>query len=497
METPNVLPRSTGAPPDASLLIERLAAVVGPRGLVTGADGAPYEVGARYGRGAALCVVRPATADEVSEVVKLCVAHGVQVVPQGANTGLVGASSPDDSRLQVVLSLSRLRGDIALDTVNRSVQVPAGMLLQEVNAALAGHGLWFPVDLGANPSIGGMVAANTGGTRLIRYGDVRHNLLSLEVVLFHPPGHRLTLGRALRKDNTGLDLKQLFVGGSGAGGVITSATLEVHRLPTQSATALVVPTDLDQVVPLLADLEAELGDYLSAFEGLSGPAMQAAVEHVPSLRNPFAPEPIPPYAVLIELASASSPTYARLDLQEALTQFLQDRFGPMVDNAVIGNGPDLWSLRHSISEGARALGKPIAFDVSVPRSRIMAFREAALKIVDERYGHLMVVDFGHVADGGVHFNVIWPHDAALAYDAATVSALRDEIYALVVDGFHGSFSAEHGVGPFNLHYYHRYTAPQAMHMAAQIRAITDPRRHCGTVDLGPPPVAAQHPQPAA
>lgn len=473
-------------PTDTTSFIADLARLVGPRGLLQGTDMASFEVGARYGHGAALCVVRPASVDEVSAVVRLCAARGVQLVPQGANTGLVGASSPDASRQQVLLSLSRLRGEPVLDKGNRSVAVPAGVLLQELNEFLAPHGLWFPVDLGANPSMGGMVAANTGGTRLIRYGDVRHNLLSLDVVLFHPPGLRVTLGRALRKDNTGLDLKQLFVGGAGAGGVITAATLEVHKLPRQNATALVVPSDLSKVLPLLEALESDLGDYLSAFEGISGLAMQAAVDHVPSLRNPFAPDPVPPYAVLIELESTASKTYTQMDLQETLNLFLQDRYEDMVENAVIGNGHELWSLRHAISEGARALGKPIAFDVSVPRSRIMDFREAALQLVEHRYGHLLVVDFGHIADGGVHFNVIWPSDAPMAYDPVTVSALRDDIYELVVSQFGGSFSAEHGVGPFNLRYYQRYTSRQEMLMAEQVRRITDPGLLCGGVNLGAP-----------
>ncbi len=471
---------------DVTSFIDALAQVVGARGLLQGSDMQPYETGARYGQGAALCVVRPASSDEVSAVVRLCAAHGMKVVPQGANTGLVGASSPDGSHRQVLLSLGRLRGDPVLDAGNRSVRVPAGLLLQELNEFLAPHGLWFPVDLGANPSMGGMVAANTGGTRLIRYGDVRHNLLSLEVVLFEPAGERVTLGRALRKDNTGLDLKQLFVGGAGVGGVITSVTLEVHRLPRQNATALVVPSDLSKVVPLLDALEADLGDYLSAFEGISGLAMQAAVDHVPSLRNPFAPDPVPPYAVLIELESSASKAYTHLDLQEALNLFLQDRYEDLIENAVIGNGHELWSLRHSISEGARALGRPIAFDVSVPRSSIMDFRAAALSLVAQRYGHLHVVDFGHIADGGVHFNVIWPADAAQPYDAKTVRSLRDDLYDLVVVQFGGSFSAEHGVGPFNLRYYQRYTPRPLMQMTEQVRHITDPQRLCGGVDLGPP-----------
>ncbi|MDR0225380.1 MAG: FAD-binding oxidoreductase [Burkholderiaceae bacterium] len=464
--------------------VSALRAIVGERGLLQGADMASYEQGARYGLGRALCVLRPDSVEQVQAVVRWCAARGVRLVPQGANTGLVGASTPDDSATEVVLSTSRLRAHCEIDVDNRSVSVDAGVTLQELNERLEPHGLWFPIDLGANPTVGGMIAANTGGTRLIRYGDVRHNLLALQAVLLEPAGELLELGRALRKDNTGPDLKQLFVGTSGAGGILTRATLEVHVRPSQSATALVVPTSDAAVLQLLQALERELGDFLSAFEGLSGHAMQAAIDHVPNLRNPFAPEPAPDFALLIELEASGSRTYTGLDLQEALNQFLQDQFEQTIDNAVIGNGHELWHLRHSISEGARALGKPIAFDVSVPRSRIMAFCRAARALVAAEFPFLHVVDFGHIADGGVHFNVIWRHGADQAYDAATVQALRDRIYAMVVEEFGGSYSAEHGVGPHNLAYYRRYASPAARRLAQGLRRLVDPAQLCGSVDFG-------------
>ncbi|MBP9939891.1 MAG: FAD-binding oxidoreductase [Comamonas sp.] len=474
----------------ADTLAQALLPLVGERGLLQGSDMASYEQGARYGQGKALCVVRPANVQEVQAVVRWCATHHIALVPQGANTGLVGSSTPDDSATQVVLSTSRLRNVCEVDAANRSVTVDAGITLQELNEKLEPHGLWFPIDLGANPSVGGMVAANTGGTRLIRYGDVRHNLLALQTVLLNPQGEVLDMGRALRKDNTGPDLKQLFVGTSGAGAIITRATLEVHRKPQQSATALVVPTSDEAVLQLLQALERDLGDYLSAFEGLSGHAMQAAIDHVPNLRNPFAPEPAPDFAILIELEAASSKAYTGLDLQDTLSLFLQNQFEQTIDNAVIGNGHELWHLRHSISEGARALGKPIAFDVSVPRSRIMDFCRAARAVVAQDFPFLHVVDFGHIADGGVHFNVIWRSDASQTYDPAVVSALRDRIYAMVVQDFAGSFSAEHGVGPHNVAYYRQYTPPPARRLAQGLRQLMDPQKLCGTVDFGDNSAAA-------
>ncbi len=460
-------------------------AIVGPTGILLHDDAKPYEVGTRYGQGSALCVVRPADTQQVCAVVRWCVSQHVQVVVQGANTGLVGAGTPNASGGQIVLSLSRLRRACVVDAGNRSVSVEAGVLLQELNDQLEPHDLCFPVDLGANPSIGGMVASNTGGTRLIRYGDVRHNLLALEVVLFNPPGELVQFGSALRKDNTGSDLKQLFVGTSGACGVITGVTLEVHPRVRQSATALVVPVDDAAVTVLLQALEFGFGDFLTAFEGMSANAMKVAIDHIPGLYNPFAPEALPDFAILIELESSLSHLYAPLDLQDMLTRFLEDQFDSTISNAVIGRGTELWQLRHGISEGSRGLGRTVAFDVSVPRSRLMEFRRVATTLVAEKFPFLSVVDFGHIADGGVHFNVIWLRDAMPAYDPAVVTALRDSIYALVVESFKGSFSAEHGVGPHNLHYYRTYTPGISQSLAAGIKQLVDPLGLCGNVDFGP------------
>jgi FAD/FMN-containing dehydrogenase len=300
----------------------------------------------------------------------------------------------------------------------------------------------------------------------------------------------MRLGRALRKDNTGYDLKQLFVGTAGAGGIVTRATLEVHPLPKQSATALIVPTSDDAVMALLAAIEAELGDFLSAFEGLSGDAMRAAIAHVPNLRNPFKPEPAPDFAVLVELESASSPALCGLDLQDTLNRFLEDKFETLVANAVIGNGSDLWQLRHALSEGTRSLGKTIAFDVSVPRSRIMAFRRAASAILACEFPQVLLADFGHIADGGLHFNVVWPKDAHAPYAPEVVKSLRDRIYDLVVREYDGSFSAEHGVGPHNIDYYRRYTDPITQAIAGRLRALSDPLKLCGAVDFGALPTSS-------
>lgn len=478
------------------VFLQSIAGVVGEPGLVTGDDMARYEEGARYGLGRALCVVRPETAEQVSRVVQLCVASGIRVIPQGANTGLVGASTPDDSGWQVVMSLGRLRRRCEIDAVNRTVEVDAGVLLHELNETLEPHGLWFPVDLAADPSVGGMVATNTGGTRLVRYGDVRHNLLAVEAVLFWPPGQIVRWGNALRKNNTGFDHKQLLVGAGGAGGVITGATLEVSMRPVQKAMALIVPASGDAVTALLCSAEAELGDFLSAFEGLSRNAILAALHHIPSLRNPFGSAPVPEFVLLIEVASCASAAQCGMDLEECLTRFLAGRLGGDIDDAVLGRGDDLWNLRHSLSEGARALGVVIGCDISVRRSDIMRFRREAASLVSTRYPQMTVVDFGHIGDGGLHFNLVWPHGHREACNDKVIRNVRDDIYEMVVNRFGGSYSAEHGIGPHNFDSYRKFSSPDTLALSGRIQDLLDPQGLCGAVRLGAPHAPAAQGAPA-
>jgi FAD/FMN-containing dehydrogenase len=299
---------------DSNLLQQRISDLLGPQGCLVAADQRqPYEKGARYGDGRSLCIARPANVEEAAELMRLCASEKIRIVAQGANTGLVGASSPDRSGLDVVLSMERIKGVIDIDPVDRVVQAYAGTRLSDLNQVLRQHELCFPIDLAADPSLGGMLAANTGGARLIRYGDVRHNVLGLEALLIDPPGQRLDLTNRLRKNNTGPDWKQNFIGSGGAYGIITQAVLQVHPLPQQCATALVVPASLQAAALLLRDAERNFSDFLSAFEGISHNAMQSVLQHIPAIQAPF--EPLPPYAFLIELSSAR-PRSADFDLEK-------------------------------------------------------------------------------------------------------------------------------------------------------------------------------------
>ena len=447
-------------------------------------DREKYERGYRYGSGHALAVARPATVTELTAVVRYCFAHGIRMVPQGANTGLVGASTPDESGEELIVSLDRLRGVESIDAHNRTACVRAGTRLSELNREVAPHELFCPIDLGADPSLGGMVATNTGGSRLLRYGDVRRSLLGLEVILPDADATVLCDLTGLRKDNSGIDLKHLFVGTSGSLGIITRVQVELQRLPRQAAAALIIPTTHAAVPHLLTALEAEAGEFLSAFEGMSANALEAAFTHNRRLRNPFSGGELPAYAVLVELVS-SLPA-GQVDLSDLLTQLLvrlMEQHDPLVKDACFSRPEDFWAIRHSISDGLRDYGPVVGFDISVARSRLPALRAELIALLAEHYPGLRICDFGHCGDGGDHFNLVWPRESG-PYNAKVVEAVRELVYDRVVRQYGGSFSAEHGVGPHNIAYYRRYADPAERLLAQGLKGACDPKGLLGRVDFG-------------
>ena len=457
--------------------------MVGPGGLILDpADRAAYETPARYAGGVAAAVVRPATTEQVSAVVAYCVRQGLKFVPQGANTGLAEGSTPDASGSHIVLSLDRLTAPLELDAADRTATVGAGVRLSTLNAALEPHGLFLPIDLGADPSLGGMAATNTGGARFLRYGDMRRHVLGLEVVLADAAGTVLQLSHGLRKDNAAIALRQLFVGGCGAFGIITRVTVEVHHRPRQTAAALLIPRDADAVLPLLQAFEAEAGSTLTAFEGMSKAAMSRAIEHLPSLSNPFAGG-TPDYAVLVELTRSWAPREGEASLDEVLQQIASELLerddGPLVD-ALFGPAEKMWALRHGLSEGLRASGPVVGFDLSFRRRDLARFRREAVAMLEADFPDHTLCDFGHVADGGVHFNLVRTGPA----DPARYQALREAVLTLAVDGFGASFSGEHGLGRAFQDAYDRFTPRLVQDYSAAVAAVFG--TGSAAVRLGPP-----------
>ena len=444
--------------------------------LVEPSDREPYEKGWRYGSGQALAVVRPRTPEEVAGVLALARERGVRVHPIGANTGLVGASNPDSSGEQLVISFERLNRTVEVDPIDRTVLVDAGVTLSQLDEALAPHGLFFPIDLGADPQVGGLIATNAGGARLIRYGDVRANLLGIEVAL--ADGTLVDRLRSLRKDNTGLDLKQILVGTSGAFGLITRAVLRVAPRPRQRACALVAVESGETALALLAHIEAALGDHLTAFEAISRGALEATLRHGSDLRDPF-PSGAPAYSILIELTA--SLTREQLDLEtplaERLDEFMTGNEGLL--DAVLGGCEGLWAIRHQISESLRHEGHVLALDLSVPRSRLAELTRAATGLLAGSHPFVRICDFGHWGDGGTHFNLVWDPATAPREVEALTRELQDLLYDLCVRQFGGSYSAEHGVGPHNRRYYERYAHPVVERVHAALRRELDPERRLG------------------
>lgn len=467
----------------ASALFDRLGAIVGRAHILCErADLVPYNADGRQDGGEAVAVVRPESTAEVSALMRLAGAEGLTLVPQGGRTGLVGAGLAAKGAGHIVLSLDRLARPPVLDPHNRTVEVDAGVRLSTLNDAAAAHGLVFPIDLGADPSIGGMVATNTGGARLLRYGDVRRNLLAAQLVLADGDGTIVELGRALWKDNSGLDLKQLFIGGAGSLGIVTRATLALQPRPTTVICAMLALRVPDVAIDILMRLEATFGTLLTAFEGMSGGALTAAFAHVPHLRNPF-PGAVPGYAVLLELSAGPFVDEAALEeaLGAALAPVMEGDAAPVYD-AAIDRGGALWAIRHAIPEGLRASGKVIGCDIALRRGDVMRFRAELTRQLAELAPHLVLHDFGHVGDGGLHFNLVWPK-AAGPYDPALAEQARALVFKAAVEDYGGSFSAEHGVGPVNQAYYKRFVPDAERRLAGAVQALLAPRP-LGRVNFG-------------
>ncbi|MCP8895998.1 FAD-binding oxidoreductase [Shinella daejeonensis] len=458
--------------------IEALQNLLGEKGLLaTASDMAAYETGARYDHGAAAFVARPASTGEVSAVVSYCVRNGIALIPQSGNTGLVSGSTPDDSGRQGVLSLDRLTAPFALDRVNRTVKAGAGLRLSDLNGRLEEAGLFFPIDLGADPCLGGMIATNTGGSRFLRYGDVRRNTLGLTVVLADEDGTVLDLSSGLRKNNTGIDWKQLFIGTSGAFGIVTECVLNLEPLPRQTATALLVPASTEAVPALLVAMEEALGSYLSAFEGMSGNAVRAALDHVASLRNPFQGGIVPDFVILAEISRSSPQREGEqpLDavLEDVLAAIWEQEGAPLAD-AFVGPPHEIWALRHGLSEGVKHSGRLIAFDLSFRRGDIMRFLDHMKAEMPKRFADVTICDFGHIGDGGVHFNLVVACDDRRLADPGFEPGLREWVFTAAVETFGGSFSAEHAIGRKNQGFYDKYTPDEIRKLAAGLKSITSP-----------------------
>ncbi|MBZ2207586.1 FAD-binding oxidoreductase [Massilia soli] len=441
--------------------------------LTSAADMAPFldDWRGRY-TGKALAVLRPADTEQVAQLVKACAQWRVPLVPQGGRTGLVLGSVPDDSGTAVVLSLSRMNKVRSIDAVNRTMTVDAGCILQHVQDAAALHDCLYPLSMASEGTctIGGNLSTNGGGTGVLRYGNARELCLGLEVVT--PQGDIWSGLRGLRKDNTGYDLRDLFIGAEGTLGVITAAVLKLYPLPKASSTALVALGTARDALDLLTLAQDRCGACLTAFELMSDVCLQLVGSQFPELPKPFS-RPHGQY-VLLELDSCESSQHANGMLEQTVSIAL-DR-GIARDAVVAASEAQsrgLWNLREHISMAQAKAGKNIKHDISVPISRIARFIGATDAKLRDAFPGVVLVTFGHLGDGNLHYNVGppagVPHDEFLANQAAVNRIVHDQ-----VDAFGGSISAEHGIGALKRDELSRYKSPVEMAMMRAIKATLDP-----------------------
>jgi len=422
--------------------------------------------------GKALAVLRPGSVEEVAALVRACAEHRVGVVPQGGNTGLVLGSVPDASGAQVVLSLARLNRIRHVDAVNRTMTVDAGCILQHIQEAAAAEGCLFPLSLAAEGSctIGGNLSTNAGGTGVLRYGNTRELCLGLEVVT--PQGEVWSGLRGLRKDNTGYDLRDLFIGAEGTLGIITGAVLKLYPQPKASVTALAALESPAAALRLLSILQDHCGASLTGFELMSAFCLQLVSKHFPALPQPLNGHHAQ-YA-LLELSSSESEAHAAALLERALGVALGE--GVAQDAVVASSAAQsrgLWDLREHIPLAQAADGKNIKHDISLPVSSIADFIAGTEPQLQSAFPGCQLVCFGHLGDGNLHFNVAPPagvtNEDFLHNQDAVNRVVHDAVAA-----FGGSISAEHGIGALKRDELARYKSPVELNLMRAIKGALDP-----------------------
>jgi len=459
---------------DASLSSLRNA--VDPAGWIDEpADMAPFlhEQRGRF-QGGALAVVRPSSTEQVAAVVAAARQARVQIVPQGGNTGLVGGSMSYPGERAIVLSLQRMNRVRDLDLLDYSITVEAGCILANVQQAAEDADRLFPLSLGSEGSctIGGLLSTNAGGTMTIRYGNMRELILGIEAVL--PDGRVWNGLRRLHKNNTGYDLKHLFIGGEGTLGIVTAAVLKLFPRPRQIETALIAVPDPTAAIALLARLRAATGDALSGFELMPRMLIEFALKHIAGVVDPLkAPSP---WYVLVEATAGTPGSMLRESIEGALAVAIDDGLvtdGTLAESEARRNA--LWFIREAIVQSQRYEGGSIKHDISVPVSRVADFIERADAAVKAAMPGIRPVPFGHVGDGNIHFNLTQPVGADQADFLAQWETMNGIVHEIALD-LGGSISAEHGIGRFKRDEMRQVKSPVELDMMQRVKAALDPHR---------------------
>jgi FAD/FMN-containing dehydrogenase len=453
--------------------LDQLRSIVGPPHLITAdSEMTPYLVERRnlyHGRASA--IVRPGSVAEVAAVVALCDATGTSIVPQGGNTGLVGGQIPNASGGQIVLSLTRLDALREVDLSSGTMTVEAGMTLAAVQAAADAVDRIFPLSLASEGSctIGGNLATNAGGTAVIAYGNARDLVLGLEVVL--ADGRILASLGKLRKDNTGYDLKDLFIGSEGTLGVITAAVVKLFPRPRSVVTAFLGLDSPAEAVDSLLQIQQKMGGAIRSFELLPRIGLDFVLAHTPGSRDPLSQTH--PWYVLVELASQSQENLLQQSEQLLATALDDGLITDAVIAASLEQARRMWQIREALSEVQRLEGGSIKHDVSVPIARIAGFIESATRAVVAAVPGGRVLAFGHIGDGNIHFNLSQPIGAQTQRFLARSAEISDIVHAIVLDN-QGSIAAEHGIGQLKRELLAKVKDPVALDVMRSLKRALDP-----------------------
>ena len=464
-------------------IIAALHAIVGDAGLKTGDTDTESFLTDWHGqyRGRSLAVVMPATTDEVSQVMELAAAHDIVVVPQGGNTGFMGGATPDDAGNSILMSLRRMNRIREIDATNMSMTVEAGCVLQTLHDTTEKQGLYFPLNLAAKGSctIGGNLGTNAGGLNVVRYGTTRELTLGVEVVLMG--GRVLNLLGGLRKDNTGYDLRHLFVGSEGTLGVITAATMKLFPQPVARATSFAEVRDVSAAVELLHRLQAASGGGVEAFELIPADILHVVFHHFPEIPQPLATRGA--MNVLMEIGSSnpasgiaddSGETPLQTIMQETLATAFED--GLVIDATIATSEAQrnaLWDVRENAPESHKRSRGVARSDISLAQSSLAPFYEdmvAAVKAVDPT---IRICGYGHLGDGNLHFNLVADERSNSEFDSK-----KDQLYELIyehVAKYNGAISAEHGIGQTKRAQLAKVKAPEVLDVMRAIKASIDPK----------------------
>ena len=438
-------------------------------------DKAPYLTDWRKRfTGKALAVLLPGNTAEVAKIVKLCAANQIAIVPQGGHTGFCGGATPDNSGKQVILNLKRMNQIREIDIANQTITLEAGCILQAIQEKAAEQGFLFPLSLGAEGScmIGGNLATNAGGTNVLRYGNARDLCLGLEVVT--AKGDIWNGIKGLRKDNTGYDLRDLFVGSEGTLGIITAAVMKLYPLPISQWTTLVACETIASSIELLNLFQKRATSLLTGFEMMTQESLELNEKHFPHMANPLQGKP--PFTVLIELSDHESEDHVR----QLLETILQEAFeSELITDAVIasnlGQANAFWHMREHITLAQAEEGANLKHDITIPLSSLDQFIRDTDALMRAKFPGVRIINFGHLGDGNLHYNIAPPLDAdPKAFNEVNEKPIHELVYAQV-ERCNGSISAEHGVGQLKLEGLRAHKGEVAHELMKTLKRALDPQ----------------------